>query len=79
MRSLFALIAAAWFAWQAISYETPAIGTGASIDVAGAAISVMDAVRTLSVGLALVSLALVQWDPVERLFRNAASEPAPVD
>ena len=48
MQSILALLAALWFGYQALAYEGP------SPEVSGA-------VRTLCLGLTLMSLAMIRW------------------
>lgn len=75
MRSVFAGLAAIWFGYNAVSF-VPAFGVylnaGApgGIDGDPAGIAVTWAARALFVGMALVSMALVEWGSVARLLRD---------
>ena len=63
IRSLFAFAAAAWFGYNVFGYES---------DVESVAL----AVRMLCVGLALASLALVDWDWVSHPPASATAPAA---
>ena len=68
MRTLLGLLGAAVFVSQWLWYYAPGTGyddTGALLGDP-AAIAVTGAVRTLSFGFAIVSLAILNWAPVDR-------------
>jgi hypothetical protein len=66
LRSIFATLAAAWFGLQAITFTAPGVfdnsGQGVGMDGDPAAVAVTSAARAVSAGLALVALALIEWD-----------------
>ena len=73
MRSVLGVIAAAFFAYLAVSFQP--LGSylaGDPGEIAGepAVLAVMDAVRKLSIGFAIVSLAVIDWDPVLQPLRR---------
>jgi hypothetical protein len=75
MRSLFAIIAAAWFGYHALSFLPPMavhLNDGAvdGIDGDPTAVAVTWAARYLFAGLAFISLALVDWAWIVRRERE---------
>jgi hypothetical protein len=78
MRSLFAVMAAGWFLYNAMNflpqggfaYLNP--GQAGGIDGDGGAVAVTWAARTLFGGLVLLSLALVAWERVLALIGRSA-------
>ena len=71
MRSVFALVAAGWFAWNALTFiAAPAYGGDPGIFGDPGAVAVTHAARTLFTGLVFVSLALVDWIAIVRQFRD---------
>ena len=87
MRTILAGAAAAWFIWLAATFEAPGVylndGQAGGLDGDPGALAVTYAVRMLSVGLALVSLALVNWgylyDEARGLHEPAAPAGTPTD
>jgi hypothetical protein len=83
IRSAFAVVAAAWFAVNAVTFLPVGAylneGQVGGIDGDGGAVAVTWAARTLFGGLALLSLALVDWDWLGRSLMTAMSvePPAP--
>jgi hypothetical protein len=81
IRSLFAGVAAIWFAYNALSFLPVPFaylndGQQGGIDGDAGAVAVTWAARAIFGGLALVSLALVEWDVIVKLTK---SEPSPSD
>ena len=75
MRSVFATGAALWFIYNAAFFIPDGIIVTASaapntLDGDASAFAVMSAARALFLGLAFVSLALVEWSRVTRPFRT---------
>lgn len=78
MRSLLAIAASAWFAFNAINFLPPAgvyanPGQVGGLDGDMGAVAVTWAARALFVGLALLALALVEWGRIWRFVRAAAT------
>jgi hypothetical protein len=76
-RSLFAAAAAAWFAYNAFFFlptgETyPNPGMIGGIDGDAGAVAVTWAARGLFAGLALLSLALIEWGKIVDFWRDDA-------
>jgi hypothetical protein len=74
VRSIFAVIAAGWFAYNALNFlPTPFVylneGQLGGIDGDAGAVAVTWAARTLFGGLAALSLALVEWTTLGRALR----------
>jgi hypothetical protein len=77
IQSLFALAATAWFAFGAMNFlPTPFAylnpGQAGGIDGDGGAVAVTWAARALFGGLALLSLALIDWDGLVAALRPGA-------
>jgi hypothetical protein len=75
VRSLLALIATAWFAYNAMGCLTTSgayLNEGAlgGIDGDAGAVAVTWAARTLFAGLAVLSLAIFDWDWLGRAIRS---------
>jgi hypothetical protein len=75
LRSIFALIAAGWFAWNALNFlPTPFVylneGQLGGIDGDAGAVAVTWAARTLFGGLVALSLAVVEWTALGRNLRG---------
>ena len=76
MRSLFAGLAAIWFAWNASQF-LPAIAVHLNsaapggIDGDRSRVAIANAARALFAGMALVSLALVDWRWLVGRMRDA--------
>ena len=76
MRSLLAAGAAAWFIYNALAFIPQGAGVIANpgqmggLDGDPGAVAITWAARTIFVGLALVALALIEWDKIPGLFRN---------
>ena len=77
MRSLLAVAAAGWFVYNAFTFipqgagvlENP--GAPGGIDGDPGAVAVTWAARALFVGLALVALALVEWERILGVIRTS--------
>ena len=83
MRTVLAGAAAAWFIWLAATFEAPFgyyvnDGQAGGLDGDAGAIAVRSAVRMLSVGLALASLALLNWEYLYDEFRGRHEPASPV-
>ncbi len=86
MRSLLAGLAAAYFAIAGLSFMAPLVvenaSTSTGLDGDPAAVAITLAARTLFFGLAILSLALVEWHKVrtalEDMLRNEGADPRPV-
>ncbi|HET9520441.1 MAG TPA: hypothetical protein VFO73_05280 [Candidatus Limnocylindrales bacterium] len=66
MRSLFAGLAAAWFAYHALSFLPPTgvylnDGAPGGLDGDPGAVAITYAARALFVGMTLIAVALVEW------------------
>ena len=77
-RSALALIATVWFAYNAIAFlPTPFAylneGQLGGIDGDAGAVAVTWAARTLFAGLAVLSLAVVDWEWIARAGRSIVS------
>lgn len=76
MRSVFAAAAAGWFIYNAIMFIPQGAGLllnpgqVGGIDGDPGAVAVTWAARTLFAGLALISLALVEWGKIVSVFRT---------
>ncbi len=76
MRSLFAAGAAAWFVYNALAFIPQGAGVVANpgqiggLDGDPGSVAITWAARTIFVGLALVALALIEWDRIPGIFRN---------
>ncbi len=75
MRSLFAGAAAIWFAHGALTFMPAGgayfnEGAAGGIDGDPGAVAIVWATRTLFAGLALVSLALVEWSKLIHALRS---------
>jgi hypothetical protein len=77
MRSVFAVAAAAWFLYNALTFVPqgsgviPNLGQVGGLDAAdGGAVAVTWAARTLFGGLVPLSLSLVAWENLVALFRH---------
>jgi hypothetical protein len=74
MRSLLALSAAIFFAYNALDFLPPGVilneGALGGIDGEPAAVAVTWAARTLFIGLALLSLAMLEWSWINDLVRT---------
>jgi hypothetical protein len=79
IRSLLSVSAMGWFAYNALSFLPSGayINEGASggIDGDPGAVAVTWAARTLFVGLAIMSLAMIDWDWLGRTIRSSADMP----
>ena len=81
VRSVFALLAAAFFLFNALTFlapgagnvelETDATGRVIASEIAGdpGAVAVTSAARMLAAGLVILSLALVDWSALEQAAR----------
>ena len=76
MRSVFAIAAATWFFYSALTFVPQGSGivlnpgqVGGLDAVDGGAVAVTWAARTLFAGLVPLSLSLVAWEKVMGLFR----------
>lgn len=74
MRSLSAALAALWFAYQALAFTPPGVylndGASGGIDGEPIGVAITWTARTLFAGLALLSLALIDWAWVIRRDRE---------
>jgi hypothetical protein len=82
IRSILALIAAGLFAYNSFSFLPivgvyPHDGQLGGIDGDIGAVAVTWAARTLFAGLALLSLAVVDWDWLARSIRDFSKPPTP--
>ena len=79
IRSLFAFAAAAWFGFNAIWYVGAGVyeneGASGGIDGEPGTLAVTFAARMLCVGLALASVALVDWDWVTHVPAALTASP----
>lgn len=78
IRSVLAVIAAAWFAYNAVAFlPTPFVylneGQTGGIDGDAGAVAIVWAARTLFAGLAALSLATIDWDWLGRAIRGSSS------
>ena len=76
IRSVLAVIAAGWFAYNAALFlPEPWVrlndGAPGGIDGDDGAVAVIWAARVLFAGLAVLSLAIVEWRGVEAAFRSS--------
>jgi hypothetical protein len=84
IRSALALVAAGWFAYNA-AFFLPAPfaylneGQLGGIDGDPGAVAVTWAARTLFAGLAVLALAVVDWEWVSRALRSSGTLPSPSD
>ncbi len=76
LRSIFATLAAAWFALQAVTFTAPGVfdnsGQGGGMDGDPAAVAITWAARAICVGLMFGALALIEWD-----WKPAPTAPLP--
>jgi hypothetical protein len=78
IRSALALVAAAWFGYNAVDFlPIPFVwlneGQLGGIDGDAGAVAVTWAARTLFAGLAALSLAMIDWDWLVHTIRNLGS------
>ncbi len=74
MRSILALLAATWFVLNAMNFVAPSVQADSSSgQLVGedAAVAITVAARTLFAGLTLLSLAVVEWEKLWRVLREA--------
>ena len=75
IRSLLSVAALVWFAYNAMTFLPSGAyfneGASGGIDGDPGAVAVTWAARTLFVGLAIVSLAMIDWDWLGRALRSA--------
>jgi|GEM_PF-2315797 hypothetical protein len=81
IRSLLSVAALGWFAYNAMSFLPSAAyfndGASGGIDGDPGAVAVTWAARTLFVGLAIMSLAMVDWAWLGHSLRSLTDLPAP--
>jgi hypothetical protein len=75
MRSLFALLAAAFFAYNALTFIPPGVFSNEAatngLDGEPASLALMYGVRVVCGGLVLVSLALLEWRRILAIAQGA--------
>ena len=80
IRSLLCVASLVWSAYNAMTFLPPGAyfneGASGGIDGDPGAIAVTWAARNLFVGLAILSLALIDWDWLGRVFRPSADLPS---
>ena len=82
MRSILAGAAAAWFIWLAQTFVPPFgvylnDGQVGGLDGDAGAVAVTYAVRMLSVGLAIIALAVAEWGRLIEAFRGGTAPATP--
>lgn len=86
MRSLLAGLATTYFVIAGLSFTAPSVvenaSTSTGLDGDPGAVAITLAARTLFFGLAILSLALVEWNRVRTalkdMLRNDRTDPGPV-
>jgi hypothetical protein len=79
IRSLLSAVALGWFAYNAMTFLPVGAyfneGASGGIDGDPGAVAVTWAARNLFVGLAILSLAMIDWDRLGRVLRSATDLP----